>query len=173
MYTKEQISTPFQLSETRIKRIREQGYFSQTNEEIKALAFGNRFAYRVCVSLLIVGVIFANIPLLAIMMTIAFLGAILPNHPFDYIYNHFFRQKSNRPVLPPRSKQLKFTCTVATIWIGSTIYLFYSGLTTWGYIAGTSIILVAVLVSTIDMCIPSKIYNALFLRKSETVRSNA
>jgi hypothetical protein len=173
MNIKEQNSIQAQLSETKINWIREQGYFKFSNAEIRELAFGNRFAYGVCTSLLIVGVAFANIPLLFIMMVVAFLGIVLPNHPFDYFYNLVLRTKLNKPKLPPRPKQLKFACTIATLWIGGTIYLFYSGLATWGYIAGASLIVVAGLVSTIDMCIPSKIYNALFIKNLKALKSNA
>lgn len=168
----EQRSNRTGLSQIRINRIREQGYICQTDAEIKELAFGNRFAYRLCVTLLIFGVSFANIPLLTFMMLIAFFGIVLPNHPFDYIYNLVLRKKMNKPELPPRSNQLKFACTVATLWIGATIYLFFTGLTIWGYITGASLIGVAALVSSIDFCIPSKIYNALFLKKPKAIESN-
>ena len=177
MKTNDKRTDQNQLSKSRINRIREQGYTIQTNAEIIELAFGNRFAYKVCVSLLIIGVSFANIPLLSAMMLIAFLGVVLPNHPFDYIYNLTLHKKMNKPALPPRSRQLKFACTIATLFIGITIYSFYSGLDVLGYITGGSLIGVALLVSTIDLCIPSKIYNALFIRvpemltKNKTVRS--
>ena len=170
MKTNKQTTSQHQLSETRIHWIREQGYLSQTDEEIRKLAFGNRFAYRLCTSLLIIGVAFGNIPLLSIMMVVAFLGFALPNHPFDYIYNHLLSKRLNKPQVPSRSKQLKFACSIATLWVAGTIFLFYSGLPTWGYIAGSSLIIVALLVSTIDFCIPSKIYNALFLRSPKMIR---
>lgn len=169
MKTEEQISSQTLLSRTRIGRIREQGYDNQTDAEISDLAFGNRFAYRSCVFLLLFGVGFANIPMLSLMMVIAFFGLVLPNHPFDYIYNHLLSKRMNKPEVPPRANQLKFACTVATLWIAGIIYLFYSGLMVWGYVVGSLLIGVAFLVSAIDFCIPSKIYNALFLRKKEIV----
>ena len=60
-----------QLSEKRIARIREQGYFSFSNQQISDLAFGNRFAPRLCLAFLIPGVIFANLPLLIFMNIVA------------------------------------------------------------------------------------------------------
>lgn len=172
MKNEKQISNQPMLSRIRIDRIREQGYVCQTDSEIGELAFGNRFAYRLCVTLLIFGVGFASIPLLSVMLVIAFSSLLLPNHPFDYIYNEVLSKRMNKPKVPPRSNQLKFACTLATLWIASTIYLFYSGLTLWGYIIGSLLIVVATLVSTIDFCIPSKIYNALFVRKPKTSVSN-
>ena len=149
-------------SATRIKRIRVQGYTDMSDAEISGLAFGNRFAYIVCTSILLVGIVTANIPILATMMAVAFLGVVLPNHPFDYLYNHLVRNVLDKPELPPRSNQLKFACGIATVWIGTTIYLFYSGFTLAGYIAGGMLFSVAFLVSAFDFCIPSIIYNFLF-----------
>jgi len=156
------------LSEIRLTRIREQGYFSKCDQEIKDLSFGNRFAYRLCTLLLIIGVSFANTYLLMFMMSIAFLSVVLPNHPFDYIYNVLLAKRMNKPKLPRRSVQLKFACSIATLTIATTIYLFESKLVLAGYITGFALVGVATLLSSIDLCIPSKIYNALFLKKINT-----
>lgn len=150
------------LSATRIKRIRAQGYEHQTDAEIVDLAFGNRFAYRLCVSILAVGVLLSNIPILSAMLVIAFLGVVLPNHPFDYIYNYFLAKWMNKPQLPARSKQLKFACGMATLTIGVTIYFIYANMTMAASIIGLSLVGVAGLVSTTDYCIPSVMYNAVF-----------
>jgi hypothetical protein len=153
------------LSTVRINRLREQGYTSQSENEINALAFGNRFAYRLCVSVLAIGVVLQNIPVLATMMVIAFFGVILPNHPFDYLYNGLLSKAMNKPKVPKRSVQLKFACTLATIGIGGVIYLFSAELVIAAYILGVLLITVAGLVASIDFCIPSIIFNNLFLRK--------
>ena len=171
MKTNEQNSNQNQLSEKRIYYIREQGYIRQTDAEINELAFGNRFAYRICVTLVLFGVVSSYIPLLSAMMLIAFLGLVLPYHPFDYFYNLVLRKWMNKPELPPRSKQLKFACMTATLFLGLTIYMFYSGYAILGYIIGGALIGVAALVSTIDLCIPSKIYNALFNKGPEYIKN--
>ena len=103
------------------------------------------------------------------MMTIAFFGVILPNHPFDYIYNTLLSKQIQKPKLPGRSPQLKFACTIATIFIGTIIFLFYNNFMIAGYIVGAVLIGVASLVATIDLCIPSKIYNAVFAKKIKLV----
>ena len=153
------------LTTIRLNRLRTQGYTHQSDEELSSLAFGNRFTYRACVILLIPGVVLANIPLLLIMMFFAFLGVVFPNHPLDYIYNHLLNKRMKKPQLPPRSMQLNFTCSLATPWIGATAYLYYSELMLAGYILGGMLIGTALLISTIDLCIPSMIYNALFLKR--------
>ncbi len=153
-------------SSSRIKRIRAQGYFQCSDMEISELAFGNRFAYILCSIILIFGVITANLPILSTMLTIAFLGVVLPNHPFDYLYNYTLRNVIESPKLPPRSKQLKFACRIATLFLIATILLFYFGYATAGYIVGALLISSAVLVSSTDICIPSIVYNTIYKIKS-------
>lgn len=150
------------LSARRIKWLRSQGYVSQTDQEISNLALGNRFAYQLCTVLLTIGVVTANFWLLLGMLLIAFLGVVLPRHPFDYIYNYLLANMLKRPQLPKRSMQLKFACLIATIWIAITIYLCFNGFSTAAYVLGGMLILVAATVAITDYCLPSTIYNALF-----------
>jgi len=150
------------ISSKRIRRLKVQGYCNFSDGEISQFSFGNKFAFIICSSLLLLGVVTSNIPILLVMMLIALFGIILPYHPFDYIYNYALARRLDKPQLPPRSKQLKFACTIATLMIGITIYLFYAGYSTAGYITGGSLFLVAFLVSTTDICIPSIIFNFLF-----------
>ena len=150
------------ISSRRLHGIRTQGYCNYSDANLTELAFGNRFAYYTCSFFLLIGVITANIEILGAMMVVSILGILLPNHPFDYIYNIFLSKPMNKPKLPRRSKQLKFACIVATLWLATTIYLFYTGLTTAGYVSGGLLFSVAFLVSTTDICIPSLIYNSLF-----------
>lgn len=161
------------LSTVRINRIREQGYTSQSENEINDLAFGNRFAYRLCVTVLAIGVVLQSIPVLSTMMVIAFFGVVLPNHPFDYLYNGLLAKAMNKPKLPRRSVQLKFACSLATPWIGGVIYLLYAEQIIAAYIVAGLLITVASLVASIDFCIPSIIFNNLFLKKERRVTSKA
>ena len=164
-----QMTTNTQLiSATRINFLKAQGYCNLSDTEISGLAFGNRFSYILCVSILAFAVATVHIPTLIAMTVVAFLGIILPYHPFDYIYNHLLRGMLNKPELPPRSKQLKFACIVATLWLIATTYLFYAGLTTAGYVVGWLLVSVAFIVSVTDFCIPSMIYNFIFKVKYST-----
>ena len=150
------------LSSTRVNFLKAQGYCNLSDAEISELAFGNRFAYIVCGSIVAIAVATAHVPTLVAMTIVAFFGIILPYHPFDYIYNHALRSMLNKPKLPPRSKQLKFACVIATLWLIATVYLFYTGLAIAGYILGGLLVAVAFIVSATDFCIPSMIYNLIF-----------
>lgn len=155
------------LSPVRVSRIREQGYFSRSEQELSEMAFGIRFAYRLCNLFVIIGVVTQNLWVLGAMATVAFMSIVLPYHPFDYIYNHLLSKPMNRLPIPPRSIQLKFACSLATSFILTTMYLFITGNTLAAYIVGGLLISVATLVGTIDYCIPSVIFNYLFRRKSK------
>ena len=157
-----------ELSAVGLKRLRAQGYTSQSDQELCQLAFGNRFAYQSCVTILIIGVTLSSIPILTVMTFVALLGVILPNHPFDYLYNLVLSKRMKKPQLPPRSAQLKFACTIATLWIGTTTYLFYQGMMISGYVIGGLLIGTVMLVATIDFCVPSIVYNALFSKQRRT-----
>lgn len=163
------MSSPMKLTQGTIKRLRDQGYTEQTEEELSALAFGNRFAYQACTALLVIGVYSESIAMLSLMLAIAFLGVMLPNHPFDYIYNYILAPRMDKPQLPKRSNQLKFACGIATVSIGITIYLFASELIIPAFVLGGVLIAVAFTVGVTDYCLPSTIYNALFLGKEKAI----
>ncbi len=163
-------TTETTLSEKRIYRLRAQGFTGQTKEELTGMAFGIRFAYRSCIALLTVALITQSVALFSLMFVIAFLGIVLPKHPFDYLYNHALSGRMNKPKVPARSAQLKFACTIATTWIAAVIYLMSTGNTTAGTLLTLNLILVALLPATIDYCVPSAIYNAFFLRKKAKVQ---
>ena len=76
------------ISPARIRRLKVQGYCNYSDADIAEFSFGNRFAYILCSSILLIGVVTSNIPILAVMMIIALFGVILPFHPFDYVYNY-------------------------------------------------------------------------------------
>ena len=152
------------LSPTTKRRLIVQGYNCYSDKELNDYKYGIRFAYYLCDSLMILGLLLTNLWILATIMTIAFFGALLPHHPFDYLYNYGIRHMINKPPIPPRTNQVKFACGIATVWLFGIILLFHFGLNIWGYIAGAIIASVATLVATTDICIPSMIYNALFNR---------
>ena len=157
-------STTNILSQTRINRLRVQGYTTQSPEELASLAFGIRFAYRLCTVILATALLMKSIPLLIAMTVIAFSTVFLPYHPFDYIYNMGLSKWMKKPKLPPRAPQLTFACATASVWLASVTILFFMGMDTAGYILGGAFTAAAAVVSTTDYCMPSTMYAALFLK---------
>ncbi|MCP4580406.1 MAG: DUF4395 domain-containing protein [candidate division Zixibacteria bacterium] len=141
-------------------RLEEQGYRGFTEAELSQHRFGIRMAYVVCMSLVIIGMVFKSQTFLLIANGIAFLGMLPPFHPIDYLYNYGFRFLLGRPKLPHRANQGRFACIMATGMLGVMNYYLYLGNLTVVYIVGASLLGSAFLVSFLDLCIPSKIYNA-------------
>ena len=158
-------TTETTLSEKRINRLRAQGFTTETKKELTGMAFGIRFAYRSCITVLSIALLTQSLALFSLMFVIAFLGIVLPKHPFDYLYNHTLSGWMNKPKVPARSAQLKFACTIATTWIAAVIFLMVTGYTTIATLLTVNLILVALLPATIDYCVPSAFYNAVFLSK--------
>jgi hypothetical protein len=150
------------ISPTRRKRLETQGYVGFTDTELNDFKYGIRFAYYSCVSVVIIGLLTTNLKVLSAAMIVAFFGTLPPYHPFDYLYNYLIRHLINKPKIPHRTNQGRFACGIASVWLGGVIFLFYTGLHVWGYIAGGILVSIATLVSTMDICIPSMIYNLMF-----------
>lgn len=148
-----------------IWRLQVQGFAKYSPEQLKGFQPGIRFAYVGCGTIVLVGILFAHVPTLAVLALIAFAGAVMPNHPFDYIYNFALRFLIDQPAIPKRSPQTKFACAVATVWVLITIYLFMDGSFIAGQIWGTLLVALAYLVGFTDICIPSMIYNLATRKK--------
>jgi hypothetical protein len=153
------------ISATCRRRLHVQGYQNFSDKELNDYKYGIRFAYGLCITLAAIGLVFHSIPLLSFLALIAFAGAFPPRHPFDYLYNHGIRQLLNKPKLPPRTNQGRFACGIASAWLVIVIYLFYKNYVLIGNIFGAALFAVGALVTSTDICIPSIIYNAIFLRK--------
>lgn len=161
------------ISQTCRLRLDVQGYQNFSDEELNDFKFGIRFAYAVCSTLVALGLVFSNITLLIIAGAVAFWGMFPPYHPVDYLYNYIIRHIFRKPKLPPRTNQGRFACRIATVWIAVTIFFIYNGNILIGNILGVVLLIIAVLVSTTDICIPSMIYNALFKIKAKKVSGDS
>lgn len=150
------------------KRLEVQGFRGYSDEALACHQFGIRFAYGACAGLVALGLLLESIPVLLFALLVALLGAVLKRHPFDYIYNATLRKWLKRPTLPYRTKQVRFACMIATVWLACTIYFFYAGFPVAGYVWGGILVVLATLVTATDICIPSMIYNAFFERDRDT-----
>jgi hypothetical protein len=150
------------ISRATRKRLEQQGYINFSDQELYDFKFGFRFAYILCSTLVAVGLILTSIPILIIALVFAFFGMFPPYHPFDYLYNYGVRKVLKKPKTPPRANQGRFACMMATLWLAAVIYLFYKEMFLEGYILGGLLVGTAFLVSYLDLCIPSMIYNLIF-----------
>jgi hypothetical protein len=147
------------------RRLQTQGYMNFSDDELLAHRFGIRFAYWVCVTAASVGIIAGSAPIILAVATLALVASFPPHHPVDYLYNYVIRHVLKRPKLPPRSNQGRFACGIASVWLVMTAYLFANNEPIIATTVGLSLVAIGLLVSTTDICIPSMLYNFLFISK--------
>ena len=150
------------ISSVTRRRLDIQGFTDVDENLLEQTVNWLRFAFALCTILAALGTVFASPIFLYVLATIAALAAISPVHPFDLIYNYGIRYLTNTPQLPKRGAPSRFACGLGSIWLIVTALMFQGGNLTIGYILGGSLTFVALLVSTINFCIPSIIYRSIF-----------
>ena len=153
-----------EISEARKARLEAQGFTGYSRVQLNNIKWGVRLAYISCVSIVIAGLIGPSIEILAIALTFAFFGTVLPNHPFDYAYNYGVRYLIQKPMLPVRPNQSRFACALATLCLAVVIFAFSRDMMVLGYVIGLMLVSMALLVSITDFCVPSLLYNACFVK---------
>ncbi len=147
--------------EVQRKRLEIQGFFL-SDEEIKTVGPWFRWTYILCGILMLAGTVMASPMILWITGVIAIIGAILPFHPFDLLYNYGVRYLTKTRKFPLSGPPRRFTCGVAAVWVTVMGFLFQYGHMTAGYVLGGLLLAISALVSITNICIPSMIYRKLF-----------
>jgi hypothetical protein len=150
------------LSATTRRRLDIQGFERVDDQALAKVAPWLRMAFGLCAVIAGVGTLLASPTILYLLVPIAGLAALFPVHPFDLIYNHGIRYLTKTGPLPRRGAPNRFACGMGAVWVGVTAWAFQSGGTTLGYVLGGLLTAVAVLVSTIDVCIPSLMFRTVF-----------
>jgi len=117
-----------------------------------------RFAPALCGILAAVGTAIAAPWLLWGLAVIAALGALLPFHPFDLLYNEGVRRITGGPRLPANGAPRRFACGFGSAWLIVTGAMFAGGYDVAGYVLGLALVAVAGLVAATHICIPSIIF---------------
>ena len=152
---------PSTLGAKRLYRLDVQGFDTVDEELLAEVGPWLRLAFGLCATLAIVGTALASTPLLLTLAAIAFLAGVLPVHPFDLIYNHGIRRLTGTRPLPKRGPPSRFACGVGALWLILTVGAFDAGWTIVGYALGFTLASVAILVSTMDVCMPSMLFRAM------------
>jgi hypothetical protein len=145
------------------RRLEAQGFCNLDDAALEELEPWLRWSPALCTIFIAVGVIVESPVILWSMAGTAFLGALLPFHPFDLLYNFGARHITGTRPLPRQGPQRRFACGIATVWLLGTGWAFHIGAASVGQALGVLLILVAALVSITHFCIPSYIYNRLFV----------
>jgi hypothetical protein len=139
-----------------------QGFEAVDRGRLAEVAPWLRLAFGLCSVLVILGTVTASPVILLGLTLVAALGAALPIHPFDLIYNHGIRQVTGTAPLPKRGAPARFACGLAVAWLSVTAWAFFAGHAVLGFALGGTLAAVGTLVTMTNICIPSLIYRALF-----------
>lgn len=145
-----------------LHRLDIQGFDTVAEDRLAEVAPWLRLAFGLCTAFAVAGVALASIPLLLGLAVIAALAAASPVHPFDLVYNHGIRHITGTGPLPRRGAPGRFGCGLGAAWLVATAWAFSAGLTTLAHGLGIALCVVAGLVATVDVCIPSMIWRAIF-----------
>ena len=156
------------VSATARKRLDAQGYDTLDDATYNDVGNWLRWSPMICALGMAAGTALQSPPVLWAFGVTALLGAILPFHPFDLLYNYGVRHVTGTGPLPHHTAQRRFACGLATVWLIATGFAFNAGSITLGHALGWSLTAVAATVGSTNFCIPSLIYNALFKRRPAT-----
>ncbi len=150
------------VSSTTRKRIEAQGYLGLSDAGLAEVGPWLRLAPAICMVWSAIATLYQSELALMILVPFAALGALLPGHPFEAIYNYGIRHVIGTQKLPPAQAPRRFACGVATIYLLVTIIAFHNGFPFIGQFFGFSLAAAAAVPTFTDFCIPSFAYGLIF-----------
>jgi len=137
------------------ERIQAQGFCGLNDATYRQLNYPLRLSPAICMIWAAVGTALASPAILWALAPFAALGAILPGHPFDLVYNYGLRHVFNTPALPRYPLRRRFACLMATAMLVASAWGFQAGMPMVGYIVGWSLVGAAFVTVSTGFCIPS------------------
>ena len=144
------------------RRLAMQGFVGLDNTALIELAPWLRLAPTICAGWIAIGNLLASPAALWALMPFTALGAMQARHPLDLLYNYGIRYLLRTRPIPRYGAPRRFTCGLATVWLGITGWAYYLDAMSVGYALGMTQTIIAFIASTTDFCIPSFFYGLLF-----------
>ena len=144
------------------ERIQAQGFCGLDDKTYAQINYPLRLSPAICMVWATVGTALTSPTILWALVPFAALGAILPGHPFDVLYNYGLRHLLGTPALPRYGARRHFACALATIMLLATAWGFQAGMPLLGSIAGWSLVTAAFVNVSTGFCIPSFIIRLFF-----------
>ncbi|MBI1175882.1 DUF4395 family protein [bacterium] len=144
-----------------------QGFNGLSDGEVTTLSWALKVAPAFCVVWVSIGGWFESPFIVGTLIPFAFLGAVLPWHPFDVPYQWFFRRWINGPAIPSYGAPRRFACAVATVWLGAIVLAMLMAHAVVADLLIGLFVVTAMMPVLFDFCVPSFIYQistALFGR---------
>ncbi len=147
------------LSAVRCKRLAQQGVVGLDDATLAELAPWLRFTPALCGLGIAIGTVYASVPMLLAMTILATLGALLPWHPFDILYNYGVRFVTKTRALPHNRAPRRLAMGICAVCLTATTSAFVAGATILGYVLGGMTLVGPIMVTTTDLCLPSLLYS--------------
>src|SRR3974390_2516842 len=144
------------------ENIQAQGFCGLDDQTCTQINFPLRLSPAICMIWAAVGTALASPAILWALAPFALLGAILPGHPFDVLYNHGLRHLLRPPRLPRYGMRRRFACALATIMVTAAAWSFQTGLATIGEVIGWSLVVAAFVNVSTGFCVPSFMVRLFF-----------
>ena len=143
------------------RRLDIQGFDAVDDRALAPVAPWLRLAFALCALLGAVGTALASPTILLTLAGIAAVSAASPVHPFDVIY-YGIRHITGTGPLPRRGSPSRFGCGMGAIMLLPAAWLFSAGYAVAGYVLGSALTAVVLLVAATDICLPSLFYRSIF-----------
>ena len=144
------------------ENIQAQGFCGLDDQTCTQINFPLRLSPAICMIWAAVGTALASPAILRALAPFALLGAILPGHPFDVLYNHGLRHLLRTPRLPRYGMRHRFACALTTIMVTAAAWSFQTGLATIGEVIGWSLVVAAFVNVSTGFCVPSFMVRLFF-----------
>ena len=144
------------------ENIQAQGFCGLDEQTCTQINYPLRISPAICMIWAAVGTALASPAILWALVPFAALGAILPGHPFDVVYNHGLRHLLRTPALPRYGVRRRFACALATVMLVAAAWSFQAGLPTVGYVVGWFLVAAAFVNVSTGFCIPSFLVRIFF-----------
>lgn len=146
------------------ERIQAQGFCGLDDTTYAQVNYPLRLSPTICMVWAGIGTALASAPILWTLVPFAALGALLPGHPFDVLYNYGLRHLFHTPALPRYGFRRRFACALATIMLIVAAWGFQTGASVLGAVVGWSLVAAAFVNVSTGFCVPSFIVR-LFVGK--------
>jgi len=144
------------------ENIQAQGFCGLDDKTYAQINYPLRLSPAICMLWATVGTALASPMILWALAPFAALGAILPGHPFDVLYNYGLRHLTRTPALPRYGARRRLACAFATTLIVIAAWGFQAGMPLAGQIAGWALVVGTFVNVTTGLCGPALIVRIFF-----------
>src|SRR5215472_15448695 len=144
------------------ERIQAQGFCGLSDAMYAQINYPLRLSPAICMVWAAVGTALASPTILWALVPFAVLGAILPGHPFDVLYNYWLRHLVGKPMLPRYGKRRRMACLMGATTVGAVAWAFQTGIPMLGYLLGALLVTITFVQVSTGICMPSIMMRVLF-----------